>query len=55
MHLVEALRNDERVIWVIREHKQLPVSDPSKDIVLAMPDAALNRLSQLNLALFLAV
>jgi hypothetical protein len=55
MHLVEALRNDERVIWVIREPKQLPASDPSRDIVLAMPDAALNRLSQLNLALFLAV
>ena len=31
----------------------MPVSDPAKDVVLAMPDAALNRLSQLNLALFL--
>jgi hypothetical protein len=52
--LVETLRDDERVIWVARERKQIPVSDPSKDIVLAMPDAALNRLSQINLALFLA-
>jgi diadenylate cyclase len=54
MRLVETLRDDERIIWVARERKQIPVSDPSKDIVLAMPEAALNRLSQLNLALFLA-
>jgi DNA integrity scanning protein DisA with diadenylate cyclase activity len=54
MRLVERLRNDERVIWVTRDWKQIPVSDPSKDVVLTMPDAALNRLSQLNLALFLA-
>jgi hypothetical protein len=52
--LVETLRDDERIIWVARERKQIPVSDPSKDVVLAMPDAILNRLSQLNLALFLA-
>lgn len=54
MHLVETLRGDERIIWVAREREQIPVSDPSKDVVLAMPDATLNRLSQLNLALFLA-
>jgi diadenylate cyclase len=54
MRLVETLRDDERVIWVARDWKQIPVSDPSKDVVLTMPDAALNRLSQLNLALFLA-
>jgi diadenylate cyclase len=54
MRLVETLRDDERIIWVAREREQLPVSDPSKDVVLAMPDASLNRLSQLNLALFLA-
>jgi hypothetical protein len=39
--LVEQLRDDERVIWVARERKQMPVSDPAKDVVLAMPDAAL--------------
>jgi hypothetical protein len=54
MRLVETLRDDERIIWVARDRKQIPVSDPSKDVVLAMPDAILNRLSQLNLALFLA-
>ncbi len=52
--LIETLRADERVIWVARARKQIPISDPSKDVVLAMPDAMLNRLSQLNLALFLA-
>jgi hypothetical protein len=55
MRLIETLRGDERIIWVARERKQIPVSDPSKDIVLTMPDTALNRFSQLNLALFLAV
>ena len=54
MRLVKKLRDDERVIWIARDPKQIPVSDPSKDVVLVMPDAALNRLSQLNLALFLA-
>ena len=54
MRLVETLRDDERIIWIAREREQIPVSDPSKDVVLAMPDAILNRLSQLNLALFLA-
>ena len=54
MRLVKKLRNDERVIWITRDAKQIPVSDASKDVVLVMPDAALNRLSQLNLALFLA-
>lgn len=55
MRLVDKLRGEERVIWVAGERKQIPVSDPSKDVVVAMPDAALNRLGQLNLALFLAV
>ena len=54
MRLVETLRDDERIIWVARDRKQIPVSDPSKDVVMAMPDVILNRLSQLNLALFLA-
>jgi DNA integrity scanning protein DisA with diadenylate cyclase activity len=54
VRLVDKLRDEERVIWVARERKQIPVSDPSKDVVVAMPDAALNRLGQLNLALFLA-
>jgi DNA integrity scanning protein DisA with diadenylate cyclase activity len=54
MRLVEELRDDERVIWIARDRKQIPVSNLSKDVVLVMPDAALNRLSQLSLALFLA-
>jgi hypothetical protein len=54
LRLVEKLRDRERVIWVARKRKQIPVSDPARDVVVAMPDAALNRLGQLNLALFLA-
>ena len=54
MSLVKELRNDERVIWIARDPKQIPVSDPATDVVLVMPDATLNRLSLLNLALFLA-
>jgi DNA integrity scanning protein DisA with diadenylate cyclase activity len=54
VRLVKGLRSDERVIWIARDRTQIPQFDRSKDIVLDMPDAALNRLSQLNLALFLA-
>ena len=54
MRLVQELRDDERVIWIARDQEQIPASDLSRDIVLVMPDAALNRLGQLNLALFLA-
>lgn len=52
--LVDTLRRDERVIWVVRHRKRIPVSDPSKDVVLEMPPASLNRLSQINFALFLS-
>lgn len=54
VRLVKRLRADERVIWIARKRTQIPQFDRSRDIVLDMPDAALNRLSQLNLALFLA-
>jgi diadenylate cyclase len=54
MRLIEQLRDDERVIWVARDRKQMPVADPSQDVVLPMPDVALNRLHQFHLALFLA-
>jgi DNA integrity scanning protein DisA with diadenylate cyclase activity len=52
--LVEQLRDDERVIWVARDRKQMPIADPTKDVVLPMPDVFLNRLHQFHLALFLA-
>lgn len=51
--LVEKLRGTERVIWIARDRNDIPASDPSKDLVMLMRDASLNRLSQLNLALFL--
>jgi len=52
--LVKGLRVDERVIWIARDAEQIPHFDRTRDVVLDMPDVALNRLSQLNLALFLA-
>ena len=54
VRLIKRLRADERVIWIARDRNQIPKFDRSNDVVLDMPDAALNRLSQLNLALFLA-
>ena len=54
VRLVEKLRAGERVIWIVRDRTRIPATEPSTDIVLVTPDAALNRLSQLNLALFLA-
>jgi hypothetical protein len=51
--LVENLRDTERVIWITRDRNDIPACDPSKDVVMLMRDASLNRLSQLNLALFL--
>lgn len=54
VRLVKRVRADERVIWITRNPGRIPKFDLSKDVVLDMPNAALNRLSQLNLALFLA-
>jgi len=53
MLLVKQLRGNERVIWIARDPKRIP-NAASRDVVLVMPDATLNRLSRLNLALFLA-
>jgi diadenylate cyclase len=54
MRLVAQLRDDERVIWVTRDRTQMPIAEPSKDVVLPMPEVALNRLHQFHLAVFLA-
>ena len=54
VRLIEGLRKTERVIWIARNRTEVPISDPARDVILVMPDAALNRLSQLNLSLFLA-
>src|SRR5687768_7228590 len=51
--LVQNLRDTERVIWIARDSNDIPGFDSSKDVVMLMRDASLNRLSQLNLALFL--
>ena len=55
VRLAKKLREDERLIWFVRHQKKLAVTNnPAKDVVLPVPDAALSRLSELNLALFLA-
>jgi diadenylate cyclase len=56
IRLVDKLRGPEQVVWITRGHSaDLSGPDPSRDIVLRIPDAALSRMSQLNVALFLAV
>src|SRR2546429_7437187 len=47
--LVEQVHDDERVIWVACERKQMLVSDPAKDVVLPMSDLLLNILIKFNL------
>ncbi len=54
VRLATKLREDERLIWFVRRQEKLAVPKPAKDVVLPVPDAALSRLSELNLALFLA-
>ena len=54
VELLQGLRDGERIIWVTRDQHEKPAFEPSTDIVLRVPEAALNRLSQLNIALFLA-
>jgi hypothetical protein len=53
--LVAEVRKDERIIWVTRGGRHRPGFQPSKDTVLRVPNAALNRLGQINIALFFAV
>jgi hypothetical protein len=53
MGVLEGLRNSERIIWATRDGHERLSFDPSRDI-LRVPDAALNRLGQINIALFLA-
>lgn len=54
VHLVERLRESERIMWVTRDSDSIPGLDRRGDIVIQIPDAALTRMSQLNLALFLS-
>ena len=54
VRLATKLREDERLIWFVRRQEKLAIPKPAKDVVLPVPDAALSRLSELNLALFLA-
>ena len=55
IRLVEKLREQERILWVTRSPDPIPGMDRDKDITVEIPDADLNRMSQLRLALFLSV
>ncbi len=55
IRLVAKLRDTERIIWITSRDEEIPGMDQTKDVVIPIPEAALTRMSQLNLALFLAV
>lgn len=55
IRLIERVRESEALIWVTR-HSALPIgADSDTDIVVPIPDRALNRLSRVHLAFLLAV
>jgi DNA integrity scanning protein DisA with diadenylate cyclase activity len=55
IRFIEKLRGTEQVIWVTRGGTDLPLSKRSKDRLLAIPDTALTRMSQLKIGLLLSV
>ena len=55
IHLIEQLRQSERIIWITSDQDEFPEVNGTKDVVVPIPEAALTRMSKLNLALFLAI
>jgi hypothetical protein len=55
VRFIEKLRGTEQVIWVTRGGTDLPLSKKSKDRLLAIPDTALTRMSQLKIGLLLSI
>jgi hypothetical protein len=55
IRLIERVRESESLIWVTRQSALPPGGDPDTDIVIPIPDSALNRLSRVHLAFLLAV
>jgi DNA integrity scanning protein DisA with diadenylate cyclase activity len=53
--LVDRLRESEQVIWLTRSPAELPLADESNDAVLHLPETRLTQMSQLKIALLLAV
>jgi DNA integrity scanning protein DisA with diadenylate cyclase activity len=55
IRLIERVRESESIVWVTRQSALPDGADPGTDIVISIPDGALNRLSRVHLALLLAV
>ncbi len=56
VEVVESLRNQERIVWLSRGELELPPSARRGQVVLTIPEGSrLTRMSQINVALFLAV
>ena len=55
IRFVEKLREDELIVWVTRDDKELPLSDRRKNKTVTIPDVALTRMSQLKIGLLLAI
>ena len=55
VRLVENLRLTERIIWITRDSAVQLAPQSRLDVLVTLPDAPMHRMSQLNMALFLAV
>ena len=56
VQVVESLRDRERIVWLSRGELELPSSARRGQVVLTIPEGSrLTRMSQINVALFLAV
>lgn len=55
IRFVEKLRETELVVWLVRGDKELPLSDKHNNKVIAIPDVALTRMSQLKMGMLLAI
>lgn len=55
IRFVEKLREEELVIWLTRQERELPLADKRKNKILSVPDVALTRMSQLKIGMLLAI
>ena len=54
IRLIERMRGSESLVWVMRQSALPEGANANTDIVIALPDGTLNRLSRVHLALLLA-
>lgn len=55
IRFVEKLRETELIVWLTRSDTELPLTDKRKNKVVAIPDVALTRMSQLKIGILLAI